>query len=225
MLQTRKSVVNNKVEFDERNWAVSLINTGKGINSIFGGHAKIIVEGLKKNLTINPELFVGEYHIMEAEVFVEENWIPQSCRNTKCKYAVLITERHEYKEGKEEQYSKSTSITYLVQRNKVQQMIQNIKNEQMNNNPKEFQYAGNWCFYNYQGGHNCTTWAEEKLGLAGVHSSSNSLSSDSIKACPSSHVGSSGSSSRGSSSAGSNSSTSYPSHTGNSSYTGPCLIF
>ena len=53
-------------------------------------------------------------------------------------------------------------------------MITAIKREQRQISAGQvdpnFQYAGMWCWYAYQGGHNCASWAEEKLGLAGVGS-------------------------------------------------------
>lgn len=70
-----------------------------------------------------------------------------------------------------------------------EKMIQNIKEEQRqilaNQISPDFQYAGKWCFYSYDQGHNCTTWAEEKLDIIGL---GQWKISDSSKAMPSMHT-------------------------------------
>lgn len=56
-----KSIFNNRVDFDEKSWAVSIVNTG----SVFAGHSAIIVEGLERtgSGTFETKLFYGFYEI------------------------------------------------------------------------------------------------------------------------------------------------------------------
>lgn len=200
-----QSKVNPTFEFNESKWVVSLINTGDKL----GGHAKIIVEGITtesikktENHTFfskdnNSNLFVAEYHIMEAleanEQFQENpkySHIPQFLKNTQCKYVIRWTERDYYKEDKGKQYSQSHSQSWYTPPEAVWAMIKDIKEESQRCDNREqdaeFQYAGKWCLYSYNGGHNCTTWAEEKLAIAGVGNGIIKL--DSIKAIPEVHV-------------------------------------
>lgn len=56
------SKFNNDLEFNFNEWVVSLINTKTGVSSIWGGHAKIVIEGVKSKGEglFETELFVGE---------------------------------------------------------------------------------------------------------------------------------------------------------------------
>jgi len=186
-----KSKYDSNLEFDENEWVVSLINTKSGISSIYGGHAKIVVEGLKRSNTLIKELFVAEYHIMEAERMPEETWIPQALRNTQCKYAVLFKEDNKYNRTNQ-QYAETQSRSHGgIKPADAMKMIQDIKQEKQNIDSgqiaPDFQYAGEWCLYSYQGGHNCTTWAEKKLDIIGA---GRHLITDSSKAAPYLHVNS-----------------------------------
>lgn len=187
------SKLNTSLEFNEKKWVVSLVNTTYGVKGLYGGHAKIIVEGITKKDPITQfgrELFIAEYHIMEANRIPSENWIPQCFRNTKCNYLVILKEENNYNDRQDVQYSEVSSKSWHVTPASVRKMIENIKQEKesIENSQKEadFQYAGNWCFYSYKGGHNCTTWAEEKLAIAGI--GNNFIITDSSKAVPQVHV-------------------------------------
>lgn len=96
-----------------------------------------------------------------------------------------------YKASREEQYAEATSKSWFVTPDAAMVMIHDILDEKHGGGDymaqeKNFQYAGMWCFYSYRGGHNCTTWAEEKLGKAGV--GNGIILMDSSKAMPSAHV-------------------------------------
>lgn len=184
------SKYDNELTFTETEWVVSLINTKKGISSIFGGHAKIVVEGLiRKSGSQFPVLFLGEYHIMEAERVPEETWIPQCFRNTQCKYLVLFKEVNKYSR-KDEEYAEIQSRSHGgIVPQEAFKMIKSIKDQQaaikLGFDSPDFQYAGKWCFYGLNDAHNCTTWAEEKLDMIGI---GKHLITDSTKAMPFLHV-------------------------------------
>lgn len=182
----------SKHEYDENQWVVSLINTQPGITNSCGGHVRIVIEGLKKRDShlFATELFVGEYHIMEAESPLNAGFIPQAFRNTKCKYIIAITERNNYSAGKEQQYSQASARSMGgITPEEAMKIIQAIKKEHADIENKEiesnYQYAGRWCYYSHNNGDNCVSWAEEKLNIIGI---GKHLSTDSIKAVPSLHV-------------------------------------
>jgi hypothetical protein len=185
------SYYDKELKFDEDTWVVSLINTKKGVSSIWGGHAKIVVEGLKKNSTLYPELFVGEYHIMEAELVPQQTWIPQALRNTQCKYLVLALEKKEYGRTAEDCAEIQSRSCGGMGAKEVMKMIKNIKEEKKSIDHGEispdFQYAGISCVYGLNGAHNCTTWAEAKLDIIGI---GKHFMMDSTKAAPFIHVNS-----------------------------------
>ena len=186
------------LEFDENQWVVSLINTKTGFSSIWSGHAKIVVEGIKKKTDNNTnlfatELFIAEYHIMEAERMPEYTWLPQVCRNTKCKFMVLCKEENHYNDRQEQQYHEVQSRSVgALDPAKVMKMIAAIKKEKNEIDTGQivsnFQYAGKWCFYGEENAHNCTTWAEEKLDIIGI---GKYLITDNSKAAPYLHTSSS----------------------------------
>jgi hypothetical protein len=187
------SKYNRTLVFDEKQSVISLINTKKGISGVFGGHVKIVVESIQRSgpeLISGNELFVGEYHIMEAERIPDGSWVPQALRNTKCKYTIGIVESNQYTLD-DSKYDEVKSVSWIAPRSETHQMIKAIKEEKgaidMRQIDSQFQYAGQWCFYSYQGGHNCTTWAEEKLAIARV--GNGILWTDSSKAMPAIHVG------------------------------------
>jgi hypothetical protein len=196
-----KSKYEKNFTISEKEWVISLINTGSGVKGFFGGHAKIVVEGLKKNNNngrtnlFNSEPFIAEYHIMEAERIHEEAWVPQALRNTQCKYVVLFKEDNKYRRDDSDYTNTQARSHGAIPPEKVMKMIENIKQEAANIDERflkpDFQYAGKWCFYSYEGGHNCTTWAEEKLDIVGI---GKHLITDSSKAMPSLHATSSASS-------------------------------
>ena len=127
------SKFDSKREFNENKWVITLINTKTELEGLWGGHAKIVVEGVKKNQSgrhFDTELFIAEYHIMEAERVPQESWIPQMLRNTKCKYSVLMKEGNEYNERQEQQYSEVRSQSWDTTPGAVTDMINDIKEEQ-----------------------------------------------------------------------------------------------
>ncbi len=195
----RRSVIDNKSEINPNKWVLSVINTKQGTGGAVSGHVKIIVEGARTNPTLfNTEFFTTEYHIMEAkDAIAEETWIPQCFRNTKSEYVVLINRNPVYSEEQKEKVSKSI-MTRSFYRSPVyvQRMTDAIEVEQKQIDEGErtahFQYFGNWTILNYKGGHNCATWACEKLELAGIK---DFKLTDFIMAAPSSHTSSSSSSS------------------------------
>jgi hypothetical protein len=96
-----------------------------------------------------------------------------------------------YKTEKERQYVDSSSRSWHVTPDAAITMIRDILDEKHGRGhyeglAKPFQYAGMWCMYSYRGGHNCTTWAEEKLEKAGI--GSGVILTDSSKAMPQVHV-------------------------------------
>lgn len=122
---------------------------------------------------------------------IESAWaITQPLRNTKGKYMVIVKEENDYNDRQKEQYPECSSKSWRVSRQAVQPMIDAVKTEHeriaSGEISPDFQYAGYWCWYSFEYGHNCTTWAEEKLALAGVGSGKKFL--DSIKATPTDHV-------------------------------------
>ncbi len=188
-----RSKVDKNFEFNKDKWVVSLINTKGGCKGAIGGHAKIIVEGLKEipdSSFFSTQLFVAEYHIMEANRIPEDTWIPQAMRNTQCNYIVLHSERNEYREGKEVQYAQAGSDSWYLDSEKVNDMIKNIKDESRQINEGEtqanFEYFGKWSCFSKVGGYNCITWAEEKLAIAGGGNGKMLL--DSSKGIPSVHT-------------------------------------
>lgn len=183
------SKYDSELTYNEAEWVVTLVNTKKGLSSIWGGHAKIIVEGLINKGGLLSELFIGEYHIMEAERIPEETWIPQCFRNTQCKYLVLYKEENQYTR-QDEEYAEIQSRSHGgIPALEVKKMIANIKEEQGNINTgvisPDFQYAGKWCVYGLDDAHNCTTWSEEKLNIIGL---GKHFITDSTKAMPFVHV-------------------------------------
>lgn len=192
------SVYNDELEFSEHEWVVSLINTKKGLDGMLGGHAKIVVEGIRRNASdlFATELFIAEYHIMEAEAIPIESWIPQALRNTHCRYIVAWREENRYTREREQYRAIQARSCGALVPSEVMRMIENIKQEQHDITTGEkipnFQYAGEFCFYSYKGGHNCTTWVEEKLRMIGADEF---LFTDIFKASPSSHTSSSAGSS------------------------------
>jgi hypothetical protein len=194
------SVYNNDFSFNEQEWVVTLINTKTGIEGVFGGHAKIVVEGIRRrgSSLYDTELFIGEYHIMEAEGMAAETWIPQALRNTHSRYVVLWREENQYSRSEEQCQSIQARSHGALVPSEVMKMIDDIKQEQFNieigENIGNFQYAGEWCIYSYKGGHNCISWAEEKLNIIGI---GKYLITDSSKASPFLHVNSANMSSCG----------------------------
>jgi hypothetical protein len=190
-----RSKVNEEFNFNVQKWVVSLINTKKGCHGVVGGHAKIIVEGLKEekgdDFFKKEELFIAEYHIMEAnaEGVSENHWIKQTMINTKCDYVVLFSERNEYTEGQEKQYEESGSNSWYVSPKNVNDMIKAIKQESIDINggitEARFEYFGKWSYFG-DGGYNCVTWAEDKLAIAGIGNGKMLL--DSSKGVPSLHT-------------------------------------
>jgi len=196
------SKYNSELEFNENAWVVSLINTKSGPSGVLGGHAKIVVEGVNRIRVSNSnssqtdmfatEKFIGEYHIMDSGQLAEDQWntwVPQVFRNTKSNYLVTYKESKEYSLSDEKLAGVPARSRGGLNPQEVMKMIQNIKQEQSDVNqgvnPANFQYAGQWCWYSYKGGHNCTTWAEEKLNIIGI---GKSLVTDSSKASPFLHI-------------------------------------
>lgn len=191
------SKLNPDLEYDLDNWVVSFVNTGSSTDIFYGncGHAKIVVEGLKlvhnKEGKLEKTLFVGEYHIVEAEHVPVKTLIPQVFRNTKCNYLVAFTERDYYNPRQEEQYSKvQTRSAGGIDSTEVNKMINAIKQEKTDiangDVLPNFQYFGKKSLCGNGDAHNCTTWAEEKLNLIGL---GKTLLTDSSKASPSLHAG------------------------------------
>ena len=187
-----QSVYNKRFDFNLEKWVVTLINTKKGTGGVIGGHAKIVVEGvIREENSMNTKLFVGEYHIMEAGEGLGESCVPQALRNSQGNFGVFFTETDKYALA-DEKYAEVSSRSGYALPDDVKKMILNIKNErdkiESGEKDAKFQYAGNKCFYSYNGGHNCTSWAEEKLKIVGLEKE---LLFDYIKAAPSSHTTSS----------------------------------
>jgi len=189
------SKFNNDLEFNEDEWVISLINTKTGIGSVFGGHAKIVVEGVKTSSEpgmFSSKLFIGEYHIMEANRLPTATWIPQVLRNTQCNYAVIVTEREDYSAKKEQQYSEASARSVGgITPQQAQTMIDVIKAEKgdidAGRTTPIFQYAGRWCAYGTNNADNCTSWAEQQLNIIGI---GKHLITDSSKSAPFLHVNS-----------------------------------
>lgn len=187
---------------------------------VLSGHVKIVVEGAKQNPTLfDTEYFMTEYHIMEANAAEEkgiidrgvieqddgvaphglrnETWIPQCFRNTKSQYIILINENPTYTEKQKEIVAKSIfTRSFYRSPAYIKKMTDAIEKERKEIESGEkisnFQYFGNWTVFNYNGGHNCATWASEKLDLAGIK---DFKFTDYLMAPPSSHTSSSSSSS------------------------------
>ena len=180
--------------FDNKNWVVSLIATGTKI----GGHAKIIVEGVNdsqewlENKNDNPNrstTYVAEYHIIpDANPELANATIPPALRNTQARFGVFYTERPEYKQNKGSQYQQATSRSYCISKDRAMAMIRAIKREKLEADhlAKDYQYAGRYRWVGGNGGHNCVTWAEEKLAIAEINSLS--LPKDVVKAIPTKHA-------------------------------------
>jgi hypothetical protein len=202
------SKYNDQLEFSEDEWVVSLINTKSDYSGVLGGHAKIVVEGVRRvpisgqTGMFATEKFIGEYHIMDSGQVQEEQWntwvpevlrnrVPQVLMNTKSTYLVAYKETNEYFLSDDKLKAVQSRSRGGLKQQEVMKMIQNIKQEQQDvnegRNSANFQYAGNWCWSNYKGGHNCTTWAEEKLNIIGI---GQYLVTDSSKASPYLHVNS-----------------------------------
>ncbi len=180
-------------EFNKNKWVISLVNTGpgEGTGKLFG-HAVILVEGVLDN----EELFVGEYDIT-ANAFPEaQSYVQGSLGNImgyitkiRCnpKQGASINDVDAKFEGAHRDYhlEQYSSNSWYATPEAAKKMISAIENDaaildneinaafqegRETNWPFKYQKAGanRWSLWGGNSGHNCITWAEEKLAIAGV---------------------------------------------------------
>lgn len=175
-----KSQIQPSWDILEQSWVVSLLNTGSKI----GGHAVIVVEGIKNN-----RIWVGQYDIKAIAVIEKATDLVQSSIGNIPGYInrIDIFERDSY--GRD--YSQYSAKSWMASPEKIEIMITKIKEakERLNNEDAPFQAAGNKrsLILGGNGGHNCVTWAEEQLTHAGI--GNGTIKTDKIKAAPQIHAG------------------------------------
>ena len=182
-----------KYEFNKDKWVISLVNTGPGesINKFFG-HAVILVEGVLEN----GDQFLGEYDITASALPEEQSHLQGSLGNImgyitkiRCnpKQGSYINAPDAqfagaYRDYSSEQYSSNSWYAAPEAALKMirtiedeagildQEISQAIQEGRDINWPFKYQKAGanRWSIWGGNSGHNCITWAEEKLALAGV---------------------------------------------------------
>lgn len=152
-----ESKVNPRYHFDTTQWVVSLINTGRGMERIFSGHSKIIVEGQRLNpQTRSLELYVAECHIFatahtdlnQTEQGLLPDWVRNALTNPRGVLTVLLTERNCYAdEAREAQYRQADSQSWVRVPAQVSVMLNAIKEEkrrcEQGQNPA-YQYRGDY---------------------------------------------------------------------------------
>ena len=182
----RISEFDSKIEFDSNFWAITFINTsGK-----WGGHAKIIIEGIKKDSS----LYVVECHAIAQPGTMGKNIskLPQLFNNSQGLLQPIITESEKYVDEKKlEYYKNATRRTILVPKKNAKDLINEVKKQVADNKNgiyQPFQYGGIYrlAIFGGNGGHNCTTWAEEVLEKANIEGRKMLL--DILKAMPEKHA-------------------------------------
>lgn len=169
-----KSRFNPEIEFNEKQWIISVINTGNGTIGKLTGHSAIIVEGVEsKAPSFHSKLFVGFYDI-RAALYDE----PSSSIDINPKgYISSITtdEQDDYRAGLD--YSKFQAVSAAVDVVKAKAMIASIKDDYLiTDNANKgigkhlpYQFVGmDAIFSNADAGHNCASWCADKLEIAGI---------------------------------------------------------
>lgn len=132
---------------DNQNWAVTLLDTGECEYShlTWAGHAVILIQGIEENLPFN--LFV--------------DFLPVKGNPNLGKVRVLDIKREEIK------YAGKTK-TFSVSKTNAQILITSARAEKIRSklNPNIFDCRGKDAMFSR--GHNCISWARQKLSLAGI---------------------------------------------------------
>lgn len=200
------SRINESFEFTETKWVVSLVNTIDQGTGKWLGHTVIVVEGIRDN----GNLFIGEYDIQAAAlkksslgsigntegVICDIRCNPDSFDEPKINRAAKF--EGAFRDYRHKDFSAKSWFTTA---NAAINMIQTIEAEALSlsteineahNEMREadlplYQTAGasRYSIFGGNGGHNCVTWAEEKLKIAGINHSS---VIDPKKAIPAVHV-------------------------------------
>ena len=161
-------------KYNQFEWVVSHINAG----SIWAGHSMIVVEGVKLLETTSetgvttrkPETFIGYYHLRA---------------NTENQAWAVCDEYdfHRYARN----YDRTKAKSWRCQRTEVMKMINNVKEQADSGQLFPYSFAGAYSIlYTRNGEHNCTSWAMEKLKLAGIIDPVSLL--DRVKVKPSPHA-------------------------------------
>jgi hypothetical protein len=206
-----QSKVNARYEFSKTKWVVSLLNAG----SPLGGHSFIVVEGLRTAASGEDELFVGKYEIFAdmKDGYPELQNLKGYITEVKVREGnVYSTDPARY--DAERIYGATSSRSSYVMPAAAQAMIDTIKADKARTDTvmaefydahargdttpfltmphitsrlMPYQSAGSKRICARDEGHNCTTWAEEKLAICDLAPGNHVL--DSIKAMPETHAG------------------------------------
>ena len=150
-----KSRVTTDYEFNEEEWVVSVLNSGSAIE----GHSVLVVEGMD-----NGHLFVGHYDINAKIITGGKGVITRINCNESDSYLF------EYKEFTRKSYR-------YIPKGKVREMISSIRADakavqeaKAGEGPSlRYQLFGkNSTLSNLDDGHNCASWVQEKLSIAGI---------------------------------------------------------
>jgi len=170
-----RSKVKPLYAFTRDRWVVSKI-VARGQ---YGGHAKIIIEGLNDDPGWTDKqgavLYVAEYHIIpHANPKIKGRTLPPNVSDEKHKFGIRWTERSKYKAGKAEQYASAASKSWQVKKARAMEMLKAIDEEWLNHNAAYLfnndQYAGTWRLVGSSSAKsgNCSRWCDKKLKLAGI---------------------------------------------------------
>ncbi len=190
------SRVNPKWDFDKQKWMVSLVNTG----TVLGGHAIIVVEGVKEN----GNLFVRQFDILAREYTITNADAFQKSLGNVQGYISKIRIFKTYNNSIE--YSQYSSENWYASPQEVKDMRRSIKVKQRTiaqvttedgvllegrEPPYKYQMAGSkrlWIFGGNQGD-NCVTWALKEIVQANIlKNGDGGKKIDLIKAPPQAHV-------------------------------------
>ncbi|OGO96230.1 MAG: hypothetical protein A3F41_05395 [Coxiella sp. RIFCSPHIGHO2_12_FULL_44_14] len=175
--------------FSDTQWVISVMNPAKSIvEKIAGGHAVLLVEGLKENLssphTFNPPLFfVGQYDIRATALTSDDSSLAQlkNIRGYISEIRVIektaVTEEEVYTHPSGNGFYRSQSQSYLVLKTDAEEMIKAIKIEQKAVSEGRrilYQSYGSsggplQKLFSENAGINCAEWCMQKLAVAKIH--------------------------------------------------------
>ena len=170
---TRNSRVNPALTFNEDCWLISVVKTDGMSALLGGGHAMLVVEGIKKreNSTFYDE-HIGQYDVWGV-VWDNED---KSLINKKGKLTqVRMFENKEWKPTVN--YTTCPSVSYTVDPDEAKAMINSIREDKRKTEEADagrgeyipYQIVGNNHFLtDALKGHNCSSWCVEKLLVAGI---------------------------------------------------------
>jgi hypothetical protein len=207
------SRINNQYKYDETTWVVSLVNTGKGSIGELYGHAVIIVEGRLCNgliffgeYDIMATVRLDEQSMAQrllgnitgdiSEIRCNPTPSARANQNTDLAHAFRDYENLKYSAKSWYVASREGSKNALKMIEAIEADFSILEMEKSAaliarrhfNSPFKYQVAGahRWNIWGGNKGHNCLTYAEEKLSLAGAGNTK--ILTDSSKASTQIHI-------------------------------------